>query len=101
MERSDASFVANDTPEITFYMSGSFDATAAGRVCDKIRSLSTRWRVVIDFGQAREVSVLALGRLATTLSAAEVPRATVRGLPRHLQRMVAYLGTPGIPREAA
>ncbi len=101
MGRLDASFVANDRPEVSFYVSDSFDPTAAGRLCEKIRSLPARWRVVVDFRQAREVSILALGLLAMTLSAPDVPHATVCGLPRHLQRMVAYLGSTPAPREDA
>ncbi len=101
MGRPDASFIANDMPEVSFYVSDVFDPSAAGRLCDKISGLPPRWRVVVDFRQAREVSILSLGVLASGLSAPNVPRTTVRGLPRHLQRMVAYLGSTPAPREDA
>ncbi len=87
--------------EIIFHVSGVFDATAADRLCAKVRGVPTEWRVVVDFSQAREVSILPLGLLAITLCSSGIPRSRVRGLPPHLQRMVAYLGNPAIPREAA
>lgn len=101
MGRPDASRVADDRPEVSFYVSDLFDPAAADRLCEKIRSLPARWRVVVDFGQAREVSILALGVLAMALSAPDVPPTTVRGLPRHLQRMVAYLGSTASTQQAA
>lgn len=87
--------------EITFHVNDAFDATVADRLCAKVRAVPTEWRVVVDFSQAREVSILALGVLAITLCSPGVPRSRVRGLPRHLQRMVAYLGNPAIPHKAA
>jgi hypothetical protein len=87
--------------EITFCVNDAFDPMVADRLCANIRGIPAEWRVVVDFRQAREVSILALGVLAVTLSSPGVPRATVRGLPRHLQRMVAYLENPALPQQAA
>lgn len=87
--------------EITFHVNDAFDATVADGLCAKVRGVPAEWRVVVDFSQAREVSILALGVLAITLCSPGVPSTRVRGLPAHLQRMVSYLGNPAIPRKAA
>ncbi len=69
---------------------GTFDPTAAARLCAKLRQIGVGARVVLDFTGTRDVSASALWVLATGI-ASRSP-IVVRGLPHHERRLLEYLG---------
>lgn len=72
---------------------GELDAAAAARVRAAFLALPEGSHVVLDFSEAREISLLGLCALGNAiLTAAADLHVVQRGLPRHEERVLQYLG---------
>jgi hypothetical protein len=75
--------------EVVIRIEGTFDTEAARRLSDWMREVPPDAAVVLEFG-GRDCLDLGLAAVAGDLAARE--RLVVRGLSRHQQRLLAYLG---------
>ena len=82
-----------------FSISGPFDPLAASRLRARLEELPSGSHAVIDFARATEVSDLALAVLASTLAARPSRGVVLRGLARHQERLLRYLGIDASAKE--
>ncbi len=78
--------------DLVFSIGESFDPVAASQLRTRLAELAPDRCVLLDFSHAREVSDLALGLLAMALVAPRHPQVILRGMMRHQERMLRYLG---------
>ena len=76
--------------EIVIRVDGSFDAKDASRLAGWLVEVPRDDVLVLDFTQVRACEDFGLARLAADLSSRENEQ--VRGLTRHQERMLKYLG---------
>jgi anti-anti-sigma regulatory factor len=76
--------------EIQIRIRGAFDAKAAARLAGRLVEIPLDGVLVLDFTQVRVCEDFGLASLAEDLSARV--RLIVRGLTRHQERMLRYLG---------
>lgn len=76
--------------EIVIRIDGTFDAKDASRLAGWLVEVPRDDALVLDFTQVRACEDFGLARLAGDLAARE--RIQVRGLTRHQERMLKYLG---------
>jgi hypothetical protein len=76
--------------EVVIRVDGTFDAKAASRLSGWLAEVPAGGPLVIDFREVRECQDFGLARVAADLSARE--HVVVRGLTRHQERMLRYLG---------
>ncbi len=76
--------------EVTIRIEGTFDAKAAMRLSGWLREVPARGPLVLDFSAVRDCHDSGLAAVATDLAARE--QLVVRGLNRHQERMLRYLG---------
>lgn len=74
--------------EVVIRIDGAFDATAAGRLAGWLREVPQHEALVIEFG--RECQDFGLAQIAAEL--ATRPHLVVRGLSRHQEKLLRYLG---------
>src|SRR5512132_1672596 len=89
--------------EILIRIGGAFDAKAATRLAGWLVEIPRDRVLVLDFSQVRACEDFGLASLADDLAARV--RLVVRGLTRHQQRMLRYMGvelagTERLPQEA-
>jgi hypothetical protein len=77
--------------EIVLHLGGTFDAAAARRVCGRLSELPAHADVVIDFNQVKQLHDHGLAAIAGAIGA-RAPGVAVRGLGRHHERLLRYLG---------
>jgi anti-anti-sigma regulatory factor len=78
--------------ELVIHIDGDFDATAATRLSGWLVEVPDDDPLVIDFTRVRRCEPVGLAAVAGRLAAHE--RLQVRGLTRHDERMLRYLGVP-------
>ncbi|HEY6001625.1 MAG TPA: STAS domain-containing protein [Anaeromyxobacter sp.] len=76
--------------EIVIRIDGTFDAKDASRLAGWLVEVSHDDALVLDFTQVRACEDFGLARLAPDLATRD--RIQVRGLTRHQERMLRYLG---------
>ncbi len=81
--------------DVVFSIAESFDPLAASQLRTRLAELAPDRCLLLDFSHAREISDLALGLLAIALGAPRHPRVILRGMMRHQERMLRYLGIDG------
>lgn len=86
--------------EVVIRIDGAFDATAAGRLAGWLREVPQQEALVIELA-GRDCQDLGLAQIAAEL--ARRPRLVVRGLSRHQEKLLRYLGVDlaGEPLERA
>ena len=80
---------APGTAEVS--VEGAVDLAAVGPLCAVATELDVAWKVRLDFQRVRQLSDLAVARLATELGEA-TGRFSLVGLPEHHQRVLRYIG---------
>ncbi len=78
--------------EVVIRLDGTFDAGAATRLSGWLVEVPCGEQLVLDFSQVRDCDDCGLASVARGLAARE--RLVVRGLTRHHERMLRYLGVP-------
>ena len=77
--------------EIAIRLAGTFDGAAAKRLCGRLRELPPDADVVVDFGAVRDVDDHGLVLVAGAIG--DRPGSVaVRGLGRHQERILRYVG---------
>jgi hypothetical protein len=76
--------------EVIIRIDGTFDAKAASRLSGWLAEVPAGGPLVIDFREVRECQDFGLARVAADLASRE--QLVVRGLTRHQERMLRYLG---------
>jgi hypothetical protein len=76
--------------EVVVRVDGTFDAKAASRLSGWLAEIPVDAALVVDFAAVRECQDLGLAAVARDLAARE--GLAVRGLTRHQERMLRYLG---------
>jgi hypothetical protein len=76
--------------EIVIRVEGAFDAKDASRLAGWLVEIPRDDALVLDFGQVRACEDFGLARLAGDLATRS--HVLVRGLTRHQERMLKYLG---------
>ncbi len=76
--------------EVVIRIDGTFDAKAASRLSGWLAEVPVAGRLVLDFTGVRECQDFGLAQVAGALAVRE--RLVVRGLTRHQERMLRYLG---------
>ena len=77
-------------------IAGSFDPAAVPRILAETVALPRGSRVVLDFTETRDVSFLALCMLARALTTTPGLRIVQKGLARHHERILKYLGIDAV-----
>lgn len=85
-------YVTAESAMMLVRLDGRFDATQASALEQMLSTFKPIRRVVIDFAAVREADAAAVASLARTLGAAPESRVTLRGLSRHLRRVLRYVG---------
>jgi anti-anti-sigma regulatory factor len=85
-------FVTAEAATMLVRLDGRFDATQASSLERMFSTFKPVPRVVIDFAAVRDADAAAVASLARTLGAAPESRVTLRGLSRHLRRVLRYVG---------
>jgi hypothetical protein len=76
--------------EVVVRVDGTFDAKAASRLSGWLAEIPLDATLVLDFGAVRDCQDLGLAAVARDLAARD--GLAVRGLTRHQERMLRYLG---------
>jgi anti-anti-sigma regulatory factor len=76
--------------EVVIRIDGTFDAKAASRLSGWLAEVPAGGPLVLDFSAVRDCQDFGLAQVASDLAARE--RLVVRGLTRHQERMLRYLG---------
>jgi hypothetical protein len=76
--------------EVVIRIDGTFDAKAASRLAGWLVEVPRDGSLVLDFTQVRACEDFELATLATDLASRD--HLLVRGLTRHQERMLRYLG---------
>lgn len=84
--------------EVVIHLDGNLDAGAAGRLAGWLVEVPTHQPLVLDFARVRICEESGLATVARHLAARE--RVAVRGLTRHQERVLRYLGMT-LPEEHA
>jgi hypothetical protein len=71
---------------------GIFDVPAAWRLREAIATYAPTSNVTLDFGGLRECHDFALAALLQSVASTAGPRLSIRGLCRHQERLLRYLG---------
>jgi anti-anti-sigma regulatory factor len=85
-------FVIAESATTLVRLDGRFDSPQARSLEEMFSMFKPVPSVVIDFGRVREIDDAAVANLARTLAAFPESRVTFRGLPRHIRRMLRYVG---------
>jgi hypothetical protein len=76
--------------EVVIRIAGVFDVEAARRLAGWFMHVPAGARMVLDFSAVRDCQEIGLAAVADDLASRE--RLVVRGLTRHHERMLRYLG---------
>lgn len=76
--------------EVVIRVDGTFDAKDAARLAGWLAEVPAAGKLVLDFTSVRDCQDFGLAAVASDLAARE--RLVVRGLTRHQERMLRYLG---------
>lgn len=85
-------FVTAESTMTLVRLDGRFDAPQARSVEELFSMFRPVPHVVIDFARVRDVDAAAVAHLARTLGDFPESRVTLRGLSRHLRRVLRYVG---------
>ncbi len=90
-------FVSVESARTLVRLDGRFDSSQARSLEQMFSMFKPVRNVVIDFAKVREADAAAVATLARTLSASPESRVTLRGLSRHLRRVLQYVGIDADP----
>ncbi len=85
-------FVSVESAEALVRLDGRFDSSQARSLEQMFSIFKPVPNVVLDFANVREADAAAVAALARTLGASPESRVTLRGLSRHLRRVLRYVG---------
>lgn len=89
-------FVTAESAMTLVRLDGRFDSPQARSLEQMFSVFRPVRNVVIDFANVREADAAAVAALARTLGAFPESRVTLRGLSRHLRRVLRYVGVDAV-----